>query len=291
MKTVNLMWHCVCLLMVLTISSCSNEQVINQETGEAQLTFNVSPYEKMPMDADTRAVAAKDAVTRLSLALFQGDNAVISENQTYGGSSDTSFGTFQMTVPYGTYQLVVVGHKGTADATITSPANISFPNNELTDTYYYYETITVTKDSEKNLSIVLQHAMARFKLITTDAFPATIKDLTFQIEGGGTVLNATNGTAASKATQTKTFAVSSYAGKTVPYVQVFSILSSANEEALNITVTAKDANGNTLAERLFENVPMQRGYSTTYKGYFFSNQGVWTVTVDDAYTEKDETTF
>ncbi len=291
MKKVTLMWHCACLLMAMTITSCSQEQVINQEMGEAQLTFNVSPYEKMPMDADTRAVAAKDAVTHLSLGLFQGENAVVSENQTYGGSSDTSFGTFQMTVPYGTYQLVVVGHKGSADATITSPTNISFPNNELTDTYYYYETITVTKDSEKNLSIVLQHAVARFKLITTDAFPTTIKEITFKIEGGGLVLNATNGTAASKTTQTKTYTVTSYAGKTVPFVQVYSILSSANEEALNITVTAKDTDGNTLAERLFENVPMQRGYSTTYRGYFFSNQGAWTVTVDDAYTEKDETAF
>ena len=291
MKRQNYLWHFACLLMATAITSCSQEQVMNEEVGLARLTFNVSPYEKSPMDADTRAVAAKEAVTHLSLALFQGETAAITEHQTYGGSTDTSFGTIEMTVPYGTYQLVVVGHKGTADATLTSPSNISFPNNDLTDTYYYYETINVTKESEKNLAIVLQHAVARFKLITSDPFPATIKELTFTIEGGGVTLNATNGTSASKATQTKTYTVTSYAGKEVPFIQVYSILSSAEEETLNITVTATDTSGHTLAERRFENVPMQRGYSTTYKGYFFSNQGAWTVTVDNTYTDKDEHTF
>ncbi len=291
MKTKNLKGHFACLMMVLAITSCSQELVVNEEVGLATLTFNVSPYEKTPMDASTRAVAAKDAVSRISLALFKDGNAVISRNQTYGGSSDTSFGTMEMTVSFGTYQLVVVGHKGSADATITSPTNITFANNELSDTFYYYATITVTKDSDKNLSIVLQHAVARFRLVTQDVFPSNIDKLSFTIEGGGTALDATTGTAVATASQTKVYTVSSYAGKEVPFVQVYSILNSANEEQLTITATATDVNGNIIASQTFQNVPMQRGYSTTYKGYFFANNGTWNITVDDAYTEKDEYNF
>ena len=283
--------HLVCLMMAMAITSCSQELVVNEEVGLATLTFNVSPYEKTPMDASTRAVAAKDAVSRISLALFQNGNAVVSQNQTYGGSSDTTFGTMEMTVSFGTYQLVVVGHKGNADATITSPTNITFANNELSDTFYYYETITVTKDSEKNLSIVLQHAVARFRLVTQDKFPSNIDKLTFTIEGGGTALKATTGTAVATSSQTKAYNVSSYAGKEVPYVQIYSIMNSANEEPLTITATATDAEDNIIASQTFQNVPMQRGYSTTYKGYFFTNNGTWNITVDDAYTEKDEYNF
>lgn len=291
MKTKIFYGHLACLMMALTITSCSQEPVVNEEVGLATLTFNVSPYEKTPMDASTRAVAAKDAVSRISLALFKDGNAVVSQNQTYGGNSDTTFGTMEMTVSFGTYQLVVVGHKGSADATITSPTNITFANDELTDTFYYYETITVTKDSEKNLSIVLQHAVARFRLVTQDKFPSNIDKLTFTIDGGGTALDATTGTAVATSSQTKVYNVSSYAGKEVPYVQIYSIMSSANEEPLTITVTATDADGNNIASQTFQNVPMQRGYSTTYKGYFFANNGTWNITVDDAYTEKDEYNF
>lgn len=291
MKRMNFKGHFACLMMALAITSCSQELVVNEEVGTATLTFNVSPYEKTPMDASTRAVAAKDAVSRISLALFKDGNAVISRNQTYGGSSDTSFGTMEMTVSFGTYQLVVVGHKGSADATITSPTNITFANNELSDTFYYYETITVNKDSEKNLSIVLQHAVARFRLATQDKFPSNISQFTFTINGGGTALDATTGTAVATASQTKVYNVSSYAGREVPYIQVYSIMNSANEEPLNITATATDVDGNIIASQTFQNVPMQRGYSTTYKGYFFANNGTWNITVDDAYTEKDEYNF
>ena len=74
----NLKGHFACLMMALAITSCSQELVVNEEVGLATLTFNVSPYEKTPMDASTRAVAAKDAVSRISLALFKDGNAVIS---------------------------------------------------------------------------------------------------------------------------------------------------------------------------------------------------------------------
>jgi hypothetical protein len=104
-------------------------------------------------------------------------------------------------------------------------------------------------------------------------------------------LDATTGTAVATASQTKVYNVSSYAGKEVPYIQVYSIMNSANEEPLTITATATDVDGNIIASQTFQNVPMQRGYSTTYKGYFFANNGTWNITVDDAYTEKDEYNF
>lgn len=196
-----------------------------------------------------------------------------------------------MILPYGSYKVVAIGHKGNADVTIDSPTAISFPNNELSDPYYVYREMEINKDSESQQTLELKHAAARFTLDTTDNFPANIGSITFTITGGGTVFNAVTGCAVSKEVQTKSYKVSGYAGKT-PTVNVYSFLSSTSEEKLTIKVTATDTTGGIIVERTFTDVPMQQNYSTKYTGFFFSKASEWTITVDSKdYLTGSEQTF
>lgn len=286
-------WHLGCLMLASVFAACSSDVVTEVETGFAELHFSVSPYEKIPMDADTRSVAAKDALKYLSIAFFK-DGQLVDEQitQTYGGETDTEFGTFAKTLPYGTYQLVVigVGKNGSGAATINSPQNITFANGEVTETYSSYQTLTVTKDSEKSLAVSLTHTVARFKMITLDNSPSTISTLSFRVVGGGVALNATTGTAVESAEQTKTFNVASLAGKVFSQINIYTFLTTTAETAATITVTAKDAENNILMERTFTDVPLQIGYSTTYRGNLFSNDGTWSISVqNNDFQEMTET--
>ena len=282
--------YLTCLALACAFASCSEEQSFYEE-GISTLTFNVSLYEKTEMDGSTRAnlVDASKAFSKLSVVFFKGEEAV--ETVTQDEKEDgEEFGKVSVTLPYGSYKVVAIGHKGNADVTIDSPTAISFPNNELSDPYYVYREMEINKDSESQQTLELKHAAARFTLDTTDNFPANIGFITFTITGGGTVFNAVTGCAVEIQEQIKSYNVESRAGKT-PTVNVYSFLTTTGEEKLTIKVTATDKEGKLIAERTFTEVPMQRNYSTTYRGAFFTNTGKWTIVVDQAYVKDTEHSF
>ena len=61
-------------------------------------------------------------------------------------ASDAGYGTVALTLAAGTYQLVVIAHNGEGSATITSTEKVTFPNNKVTDTFYYYGDLVVTTE-------------------------------------------------------------------------------------------------------------------------------------------------
>jgi len=292
----NIINYYFCLLAILAISiSCTNEQdsvIDNDNIQMATLNLNVSQFEKSPFAADTRAeVDASKVVSRLSLKIFSADNqTVIDTMKVRQSTNDTEFGKFELKIPYGTYTLVIIGHNNSEDAVISSPNNVTFSSNTVSDTFYAYENIVVNKDSQKSMDVILQRAVARFRITPTDVFPDNIQDITFKIEGGGIALNPSTGLAISKQVQQKTITASSAAGKKT-FVNVYAFMSSIAEELFTITVTAHSTDGSIINERIFTDVKMQRNYSTNYTGCFFSDKEAWSITIDDDFAGTNEVTF
>lgn len=283
------------MLMISLATSCSSDQDIvfdNEDIQMATLSLNVSQFEKSSFDAETRAeVAASKVVSRLSLVLFSSDNtAVVDTVKARKNTDDADFGKFELKIPYGTYTMVIIGHNNNGDEVTVTPSSVTFSSNTVSDTFYAYQTITVSKDSQKTMNVVLNRAVARFRIIPTDAFPANIKDVTFKIEGGGVTLNPSTGLTTSKEVQNKTITATSVAGKT-SFVNTYAFMSSTDEESFTITVTAHDTDGNVINTRTFTNVKMQRNYSTNYTGSFFSDKESWEITVEDGYTGNNDVTF
>ena len=181
---------------------------------------------------------------------------------------DASFGTVALTLAAGTYQLVVIAHNAEGSATITSTEKVTFPNNKVTDTFYYYGDLVVTSEVQ-SYDLTLSRAVAMFRMVLTDEeIPSTVTKFKFYYTGGSSTFSpsAGYGCVNSKQTEIRTVADDGT-------YEIFTLPHTEEDVLTKLTVTALDANDNTVKERVFENVPVTRNQITRYTGSFFGNGG------------------
>ena len=217
--------------------------------------------------AATRAATdITDLCSRLNLAVFNADGTKVKTVAQKEG--DASYGTVALSLAAGTYQLVVIAHNGDGSATITNTEKVTFPNNKVTDTFYYYGDLVVGSEKQ-SYDLTLTRAVAMFRLVLTDeSIPASVAKLKFYYTGGSSTFSPAEGYGIVQSKQTEVRAVSEdgiYEIYTLPHTE---------EDVLTkLTVTALDANDNTVKERIFENVPVIRNQVTRYTGSFFGSGG------------------
>jgi len=174
-------------------------------------------------------------------------------------------------------------------ATISSPEKITFPNNRVSDTFYYYGTLTVGSEPQ-TYDLQLSRCVAMFRLIITDDIPSDVSSFKFYYTGGSSTFSATAGYGCVNSRQTVTLTASA-SQKTY---EVYT-LPKAETGTLKMTVTALDASGNTVAEQVFEDVPVTVNQITQYQGAFFSSGGgsadsksSWNLTADGEWASESE---
>ena len=250
------------LLMAACEKAVLDEDVINMK--EANVILHMTQFEQEPF---TRAATDITALcSRLNIALFDADGTKVKTVAQKEG--DASFGTVALTLAAGTYRLVVIAHNGDGSATITSTEKVTFPNNKVTDTFYYYGDLVAT-DAQQSYDLTLTRAVAMFRLVLTDdEIPSNVAKLKFYYIGGSSTFSpsAGYGCVNSKQTEVRTIADDGiYDIYTLPHTE--------DDVLTKLTVTALDANDNTIKERIFENVPVTRNQVTRYTGSFFGSGG------------------
>ena len=273
------------LLAVLAMLAACEKPILDDgpvdggSPSEANVVLHFTQSEDGDFFADTRAathadtpVATRaatditDLCSRLNLAVFNADGTKVKTVAQKEG--DASYGTVALSLAAGTYQLVVIAHNGDGSATITSTEKVTFPNNKVTDTFYYYGDLVVGSEKQ-SYDLTLTRAVAMFRLVLTDeSIPASVAKLKFYYTGGSSTFNPAEGYGIVQSKQTEIRAVSEdgiYEIYTLPHTE---------EDVLTkLTITALDANDNTVKERIFENVPVVRNQVTRYTGSFFGSGG------------------
>lgn len=290
-----LLYMLIALATLFTTTACEKAiidapqpQSPNKEEGMVNLTFNITQFEQVPFSATeypSRATAVDNACTRISLALFRDGTKVKSINQ---DPKSDHFGQLSLAVPEGSYILAVVAHSGNGSATITSPTEIKFSDNKLTDTFYRCQQLNVSTDAHFDLE--LKRAVAKVELHFTDNMPANVAQMKFYYTGGSSTLDATTGYGCKNSRQTELRPVApEMAGKPASFgIYTFP---HTDEDALKLTVTALDANDNILQEKVFENVPVRRNTITRHSEAFFGNSpatsgdATFGLTIDEQWAE------
>ena len=215
----------------------------------------------------TRAMTdITEICSRLNIAIFDGDGTKV--KTIAQKRDDAEFGTVTMSLAAATYRLVVIAHNCDGSATISSEEKVTFPNNKVTDTFYYYGDLVVTAEKQ-SYDLTLTRAVAMFRLVLTDEdIPSNVAKVKFYYLGGSSTFSPASGVGCVNSKQTEYRAVAEdgvYEIYTMPHTE---------EDVLTkLTVTALDANDNIIKERLFENVPVVRNQVTRYTGSFFGNGG------------------
>ena len=284
------------LVQLLMLASCEKAVFDEpQAAGSERLVhveFSVAQFEEMPfsvVNGGTRSkVDVSEVCSRLNLALFRDGTKVKTVNQL---STDEGFGRVSLDLAEGAYQVVVIAHNGTGAATLTSPEEIKFPDNKVTDTFYYYAQLAVEQDMK--VDMLLKRAVAKFRLVTTDAIPQNVQQMKFYYTGGSSTFDAVTGFGCKDSRQTEYRSVTSeMVGKTGQF-EVYTF-PHADEDKLKMTITALDASGAELCQRVFEDLPVKLNQITQYTGAFFeeasaSGAAVFTLMAEDNWTQQDYT--
>ena len=255
-------------ISILTLTACEKpilgEDAVGDSPAEANVILRFTQFEQ---EAFTRAATDITSLcSRLNIAIFNSEGTKVKTVAQKEGDSD--YGTVALSLAEGTYQLVVIAHNCEGSATITSTEKVTFPNNKVTDTFYYYGDLVVTSETQ-NYDLTLTRAVAMFRLVLTDEdIPSAVAKFKFYYTGGSSTFSPKDGYGCVNSKQTEIRTVASdgvYEIYTLPHTE---------EDVLTkLTVTALDANDNTIKERIFENVPVVRNQVTRYTGSFFGSGG------------------
>ena len=256
------------IALAVLVAACEkpilDEDVVSMN--EANVILHMTQYDQETFGNNGNRVATRAATditelcSRLNIAIFDAEGTKVKTVTQKEG--DASFGTVALTLAAGTYQLVVIAHNGEGSATITSTEKVTFPNNKVTDTFYYYGDLVVTSEVQ-SYDLTLTRAVAMFRLVLTDEeIPSTVTKFKFYYTGGSSTFSpsAGYGCVNSKQTEIRTVADG------VTTFDIFTLPHTEEDVLTKLTVTALDANDNTVKE-------VTRNQITRYTGSFFGNGG------------------
>lgn len=281
------------IALALLVAACEkpvfDKDIVSMK--EANVILHMTQYEQESFGTRA-AIDITELCSRLNVAIFDADgNKVKTVAQKEG---DASYGTVALTLAAGTYQLAVIAHNGEGSATITSTEKVTFPNDKVTDTFYYYGYLIVTSEVQ-SYDLTLKRAVAMFRLVLTDEdIPSTVSKFKFYYTGGSSTLSpsAGYGYVNSKQTEIRTLAPG------VTTFDIFTLPHTEDDVLTLLTVTALDANDNTVKERIFENIPVTRNQITRYTGSIFgsggsgqTSDGTFRLTADPDWGSVNDYTF
>jgi len=264
------------LLFLLVLTSCEQVDLTENDTsskdGKVNLTFTISQIETIPFDTSTRA-SVSDLCSRFSVALFQNGSKVKVVNQSI---DDADFGTITISLAPGQYQLVAIAHNGLGNCSISSTDKVTFQNNHLSDTFYYYGSLDVTEASVTPLT--LKRPVSMFRLVVTDSIPANVVQMQFYYTGGSSTFNPFSGFGCVNSRQTETFSLSGANNSSSPLgeteggrtFEVYTFPHEAND-FIDMKITALDAQGQAVAEKTLGNLYIQPNVITQHTCRFFND--------------------
>ena len=243
--------------------------VFNETTGkeipsDTNVILHFTQYQQ---EAFTRsATDITNLCSRLNIAIFDAEGTKVKTVAQKEG--DASYGTVALSLAAGTYRLVVIAHNCDGSATITSTEKVTFPNNKVTDTFYYYGDLVVGTEKQ-SYDLTLTRAVAMFRMVLTDeSVPSNVAKLKFYYLGGSSTFSPKDGYGCVNSKQTE---IRSIANDGV--YEIFTLPHTEEDVLTKLTVTALDANDDVIMERTFQNIPITRNQVTRYTGSFFGSGG------------------
>ena len=135
-----LLFFALALLLAACEKPAFNETTGKEIPSETNVILHFTQYEQEAFSRSATDIT--NLCSRLNIAIFDAEGTKVKTVAQKEG--DASYGTVALSLAAGTYCLVVIAHNCDGSATITSTEKVTFPNNKVTDTFFYYGTLVVT---------------------------------------------------------------------------------------------------------------------------------------------------
>lgn len=302
------LWLIIASLLVV---SCSKEDgVMDSSSRSDKLEVSFNFFEKSISEIESRAGTADVAqaaspwitradtggkknlseckqITELEIALFPEDKNTMYLVTQF--STDKNFGQVKLYVPRGKYTMVAIAAATDNPSkdnkvSIKSKTEVVFPKNEVTDMFYTYQDIVVKdREESQNYDCILKRGVTVLELNSRqEPCPAYMKSFKYTITGNcGNVFNPSTGHCLKKTTLTRIYDISGdqLTGKRF-FFSIYFFLGANNVSDITLTTQSIDTEDKVVKNLSFENVHMEKGKRTTYKGPFLTTHSSASFIID-----------
>ena len=252
-------------LAALIAASCSKSQTpVPVHVNVEDFLITIDTF------SDTKTTVGPEnynGVKALTLAFYDSDNAEAYKSTQL--KTDDGFGEFSLALVPDTYTMVVVGYGIYDDEvfTLTSPTVAGF-TTDCRETFAATQEVTVSGSAAVELSATLDRIVAKLMVASTDGRPEGVARIRMGFSAGNKSLNPTTGLATSNTTFSNSVSVSAEVGATTSSVCYLFLAS--DEQNINVTIDALDAQNNVLYQRIVTGVPFKRNRCTKLTGSVYS---------------------
>ena len=278
------------VVLLLLFSSCENPNLEAAEgdtvnlvgDGGCKVEFRMSDLHIDAYEGEAATIAEQQQCGRLNFAIFKDDERLKVVNQT---ADQPNFGRVLRDIEPGVYRIVVLGHNGLGNASISSPEKIKFKDNKVTDTFYYYGTIEVVGTS--SFDIPLKRAVAKCQIVVRDRIPSTVSQMQFKYTGGSSTFDAVSGYGCvnSRQTENRVIHAPDEYGTTKFDLYTFP---HQPKDLLSITVMALNSSGDILSSHVINDVEVNINKLTSCEGKLFESTSEGSSDGDFMVTTRDE---
>ena len=201
--------------------------------------------------SDTKAtqnVADYSGAKVLTLAFYEGNSEVYKHSQVKGALAEgETFGQFNLTLPMGSYTMVVLGYGKSEDddLVLTSPTVAAYTGAHARETFVATGPVEIASTEGVELSATLDRIIAKLQVVSTDGRMAGATNVRMTLSAGGRAFNPTTGLATSNTGFSNTVGISTDAG--IPSSSITYLFLASDEQTLDVTVDVLDAEGQVLS--------------------------------------------
>lgn len=268
-------------VVALLLTACEKQNI---ETNKQLVTFSVQGDFSAP--AFTRSMMADGKeMTDLLIYDYMGDNIVQTIHQT---KSDANWGNPTIALELGEHRIYFVASRG-SDLSIS---NTIVSWQKPSDTFWATKTINVQGGTSTTQNITLSRVSTRLRLLITDLVPDNIATLEVKPSQWWYSLDYISGQSLNSSNACFTINVpSTYAGTEGELIASILGMSDTDEWMTDVTITAKNADGEILGTATIHDAPFLRNRCTEYSGRLFSSASGMSMSLDDTWLSSYQDTW
>ena len=262
------------LAAAVALAACKSPLIEDVENGETPVTNVKTKKFTFTIKGDftggfTRAYLTADGSEMTDLWLFDYMNGTCVQTL-HQTKDDSDWGSPQLSLAYGSHHVYFVSSRGSEPSLDAETHSIVWGTPR--DCFWKDYAVEVVSTSNGNRAVTLDRVATKLKVTVLDEVPDGIATVTLTPERWFFGLDYVNGSPVTPKKKERPISVpENYIGTTGTLSCSIYGLSSSDEWTTSFTITATDANGNTLGSATVADASFKRNRVTEYSGNLFGS--------------------
>lgn len=278
-------------MMTTGFTSCSNDEAtaLSGLPEESKtVTFALDGDWQGSDEAFTRAAVSGSSMTDVWVLDYMGG---VLKQQVHQASGDTDFGSPTLSLSYGEHTLYFIASGGDNPVLNTNAHTLGF--GVVRDTFWESVNVNVASGTAANQSVTMNRIVTKLAIQPTDEIPANINTITIAPATWYLTMDYLTGLPTAASTDySRTMTIPDNYKGTAGTLKINLLgFCGTSDFTTNVSVTAKDAENNTIGYAAISNAPMKRNRTCRFSGTLFGSQNGLTMNIDDTWLTDYEGTW